>query len=118
MDDKPSSISFSYCFKDFAVVSAICAIFPLKCPAASKGKAAELTFWVGGMLGDCHRNDTNAAKRSRVATAMQFMSAAADLAVKLSGVGQAIADMRGSPNNSCSFYILNGQMVHDAIMCP
>jgi hypothetical protein len=47
------------------------AIYPPKWQAALREKSAKLTFCVGGTLAGCHRNDTNAAKRSRVATAPQ-----------------------------------------------
>jgi len=53
------------------------ALFPLKCPADAREKGAELTFDVGRKPGYCHRNDTNAAKVSRVSAAVSFVSAAA-----------------------------------------
>ena len=61
------------------------AYFPLKCPAASKGETAELTFCAGGGPGFCHRNDTNAAKRPRDAAAVSLVSAAALFAMIFSG---------------------------------
>jgi len=66
-----------------AIVVAFCAaiaILPLKCPADAREKGAELTFLIGGKFGYRHRNDTSAADCSRVATAVQFVSAAAIVA--------------------------------------
>ena len=72
-----------------AVVTAFFAEFadyPPKWQARMREQTAEMTFWVGGILGDCHRNDTNAAKCSHVATAVQFVSAAAVVAIRYSFV--------------------------------
>jgi len=73
------------------------AYFPLKCPAGDTGKAAESTFSISGKLGCCHRNDTNAAKCSRNATAVSFVPAAALFAIAFRGDLWAGDDMWQTP---------------------
>ena len=50
---------------------AFIAILPLNCPADVRESGAEASFGVGGKVGYCHRNDTNAADGSADATAVQ-----------------------------------------------
>ena len=71
-----------------AVVTAFVALiayFPLKWQAGVRERGAELTFCVGGRLGYCHRNDTNAAGSSVNAAAVQFVSVAAVFAFIFTG---------------------------------
>ena len=49
--------------------AALIALFPLKQQADVRERGAESTFFVGGRLACCHRNDTNAADGSANATA-------------------------------------------------
>ena len=68
---------------NIAVVTAFVAqiaILPPKWQADVRERGAELTFWVGGKLGQCHRNNTNAADRSANAAAMKFVHVAAVVA--------------------------------------
>jgi len=82
---KRQPVYFSVSLKSIGVVSPFSAIHPLKWQADVRELGAESTFWVGGKLSYCHRNDINAAVRPVNATAVQFRSAAAMVALLLTG---------------------------------
>ena len=72
-------------------------MIPAELARGKQGASAELTFMVGGRFGDVRWNDTNAAKGSVSATAVQFVHVVGVVILILSASWRMVDDMLRFP---------------------